>query len=110
MEFAPGGSLTAFITQKFRECRCARGACFLVKRDSALRLMHAHSGQRMLCVSVGSVQNIRQVPGVGVTVFDTIPCIPCPVAVHRGVGLLMQEDEARYLFRQITHAVNYCHR
>lgn len=48
MEFAPGGSLTHFITQKFRECR--------------------------------------------------------------GVGLLMAEDEARYLFRQITNAVEYCHR
>lgn len=54
MEFAPGGSLTAFITQKFRECRCVKGACFVMTRDSALGLMHVHSGlQRKLCVSVG---------------------------------------------------------
>ncbi|KAJ9514865.1 kinase-like domain-containing protein [Haematococcus lacustris] len=48
MEFAPGGSLTHYITQKFRECR--------------------------------------------------------------GVGLLVPEDEARYLFKQIVMAVDYCHR
>lgn len=48
MEYAPGGSMTGFITQKFRECR--------------------------------------------------------------GVGLLMSEDEARYFFKQIISAVDYCHR
>ncbi len=48
MEFAPGGSLTGYITQKFRECR--------------------------------------------------------------GVGLLVQEDEARYFFKQIVAAVDYCHK
>lgn len=48
MEFAPGGSMTSFITQKFRECR--------------------------------------------------------------GVGLLMSEDEGRFLFKQIISAVDYCHR
>jgi hypothetical protein len=25
MEYAPGGSLTQYITQKFRECRCGAG-------------------------------------------------------------------------------------
>uniref|UniRef100_A0A7S0WUB7 Protein kinase domain-containing protein n=1 Tax=Chlamydomonas leiostraca TaxID=1034604 RepID=A0A7S0WUB7_9CHLO len=48
MEYAPGGSLTHYITHKFKECR--------------------------------------------------------------GVGLLVPEDEARYLFKQIVAAVDYCHR
>lgn len=48
MEYAPGGSLTSYITQKFRECR--------------------------------------------------------------GVGLLLPEDEARYFFKQLIMAVDYCHR
>eukprot|EP00195_Chlamydomonas_chlamydogama_P017435 CAMPEP_0202915134 /NCGR_PEP_ID=MMETSP1392-20130828/64899_1 /ASSEMBLY_ACC=CAM_ASM_000868 /TAXON_ID=225041 /ORGANISM="Chlamydomonas chlamydogama, Strain SAG 11-48b" /LENGTH=443 /DNA_ID=CAMNT_0049607039 /DNA_START=317 /DNA_END=1648 /DNA_ORIENTATION=- len=48
MEFAPGGSLTSYITQKFRECQ--------------------------------------------------------------GVGLLVPEDEARYFFKQIVNAVDYCHK
>lgn len=40
----------------------------------------------------------------------------CPTRVVRrlcfcrGVGLLLQEDEARYMFRQIVMAVDYCHK
>ena len=30
--------------------------------------------------------------------------------MSRGVGLLVPEDEARYLFRQMASAVDYCHR
>ena len=29
---------------------------------------------------------------------------------RRGNGLLIQEDEARYYFKQLVYAVDYCHR
>lgn len=48
MEYAPGGSLTGYVTEKYKACR--------------------------------------------------------------GVGLLIEEDTARYLFRQMVQAVDYCHR